>query len=979
MGKDKGKSKKKKAEKSYSGIDAHKRHKKVLVPPLMAIPGIALQSWLNDRLPEMLWSALLISVFGRDRALLRFRAIAALIPELPPEKRIVQPTLSSLAALEEGMLHKFLSKICSDGETKDALRPLLHFDDLPAKAHWARVIDQSPAIKDWEYLQAAVLPVLDHQSQEATDCRWLRVLFQTLSGQLHLPTREHVREILEYPNFGLQQKVRPTIRSMEGMIDQFSKPTSSWPQSFWNQCLRDSPCEPRHTMETEWSPHITTSDRRVRQVREALERHEKSCLKTTEVDARHDAAFGFGAYALAILDELLSLGNSTAIIGRIGLRTLLESYVVLVHLAKRDDPSLWMAYRQYGSGQAKLAFLKLDDPASTIPSSVNPEILRHLANEDRWLEFVPIDLGHWGATDLRKLSEESGVKPDYDRLYPWTSAFTHGNWAAVRNTCFDLCVNPLHRLHRRLRADTADLGDVIPDACELVDKILDAVDGLYPGFTSRVRLPQSTSASSSSPTAGAATAKRPPIGAVQREFFDILDEFFRRATGCSAEDFSPLDSFGERIRAKASKLGTRGGQALLYAHEALRTFYGRFGPHLFSEAKNLGGLKLVLGGTSRFGESQFKSVLKMLLYADTILIPDPILPWIESPRAEERFRNVQLLEAAFVLLHLKPLADADLPLVPMLVFPSFEKSLDERDPTTQTRMSLLIAQILSHFLGRKLYSIAELQDFAINEEVEFMRTVDQKKLFVAPGGRVGQPLEEALAKYSEEIKQWRSDGFQGAVKDLPKGLLLLNGLMERLAPQYHLLENAQELSSCPMLSLTAPWHYYSLMSTFFLDRLRAKGYLEDDSAAALLSHGETSPEWLGNVPVSGLVELLTNGENESFRTGARKVFSELHNTPLSDLNRVVPEVSKGLASILKEQSNAVHTLQEKYKLRHGEERVRSYVTRGATYIATLAPTFQDVAGPAGKQMPSEGESESPVEQHRPANSLLAALAVADED
>ena len=945
----------------------------------MAIPGIALQSWLNDRLPGMLWSALLISALGRDRALERFRQIAALIPQLPADKRIVQPTLSSLAELEEGMLHRFLSKICPDIETKDALRPLLLFDDLPAKEHWARTIGQAPATKDWECLQAAVLPVLDHQSQEATDCRWLKVLFQILSGQLHLPTQQHVREILEYPNFGLQQKVRPTIRSMEGTIDQLSQPATSWPQSFWNQCLRDSPCEPKHTMEMEWSPQITTSGRRVRQVREALARHEKSSLRTTEVDARHDAAFGFGAYALAILDELLSMGNSTAIIGRIGLRTLLECYVVLLHLAKRDDPSLWMAYRQYGSGQAKLAFLKLDDPASSIPSSVNPEILRQLANEDRWLEFVSIDLGHWAATDLRKLSEDSGVKPDYDRIYPWTSAFTHGNWAAVRNSCFDLCINPLHRLHRRLRSDTADLGDVIPDACELLDKILDTIDILYPGFRPRVTLSQSRAAPSGTATSATDTTKQYPIAAVQREFFEILEEFFRRATGRSAEDFAPLDSFGERIRAEAPKLGLRGGQAFLYAHEAFGTFYKRFGSHLFSEAKNLGGLKLVLGGTSRFGESQLKSVLKMLLYADSILIPDPILPWIESPRAEERFRDVQLLEAAFVLLHLKPFADADLPSLPILIVPSFEKSLDERDPTTHARMSLLITRVLSHFLGRKLDSFGELQSFATNEEAEFMRAVDQKKLFVAPGGHVGQPLEEALAQYSEEIKQWRSEGFQAAVKDLPKGLLLLNGLMERLAPQYHLLENAQELSSCPMLPLTAPWHYYSLISTFFLDRLRAQGDLDDDAITSLVSNGETSSEWLGNVPVSDLVELLTQRENENFRIEVKKLYSELHDAPLSSLNRVVPEVSSALASLLKEHSNAVRTIQAKYKSRHGEERVRGYLTRGAEYIATLAPTFQDLTALTGNQTPPGRESESPVKQIRSASSLLAALAVADED
>jgi len=90
--KDKNKSKKK-TSKAYSGIAAHKRQKKALVPPFMAIPGLKFSSWINDRLPEMLWCALLISHLGRDRALDVFRKTAALIPKLPPAKRMVQPTL----------------------------------------------------------------------------------------------------------------------------------------------------------------------------------------------------------------------------------------------------------------------------------------------------------------------------------------------------------------------------------------------------------------------------------------------------------------------------------------------------------------------------------------------------------------------------------------------------------------------------------------------------------------------------------------------------------------------------------------------------------------------------------------------------------------------------------------------------------------------------------------------------------------------
>jgi hypothetical protein len=138
--------------------------------------------------------------------------------------------------------------------------------------------------------------------------------------------------------------------------------------------------------------------------------------------------------------------------------------------------------------------LKLDELTREIPASINVEVLKQLANEDRWQEFVTIELGHWADKDLRKMSEVAIIKPEYDALYPWTSAFTHGNWAAVRNTCFDLCINPLHRLHRRVRSDSATLGDVVLDASELVDKILQIVEDVYPGLTMRVAEPKAAEA-----------------------------------------------------------------------------------------------------------------------------------------------------------------------------------------------------------------------------------------------------------------------------------------------------------------------------------------------------------------------------------------------------------------------------------------------------------------------------------------------------
>ncbi|HSE16286.1 MAG TPA: hypothetical protein VLB46_04490 [Pyrinomonadaceae bacterium] len=45
---------------------------------------------------------------------------------------------------------------------------------------------------------------------------------------------------------------------------------------------------------------------------------------------------------------------------------------------------------------------------------------------------------------------------------------------------------------------------------------------------------------------------------------------------------------------------------------------------------------------------QFDSVRKMLLYADTILIPDPILPWLESERPTSTLWNFEASDFATV-------------------------------------------------------------------------------------------------------------------------------------------------------------------------------------------------------------------------------------------------------------------------------------------------------------------------------------------
>lgn len=84
------------------------------------------------------------------------------------------------------------------------------------------------------------------------------------------------------------------------------------------------------------------------------------------------------------------------------------------------------------------------------------------------------------------MSESVGMKGLYDRFYGWPSGFVHGNWAAVRETAYGTCMNPLHRLHRIPLRVTRVHNDVVADAVELVDHVFESLAKAYPGFVLRL-------------------------------------------------------------------------------------------------------------------------------------------------------------------------------------------------------------------------------------------------------------------------------------------------------------------------------------------------------------------------------------------------------------------------------------------------------------------------------------------------------------
>lgn len=451
----------------------------MLHPPFKKIKGIQFTSWANSRLPDQIWIALLMTHLDRTLAIDAFRQVAIASQGSFVSGNDIDITLTGLAKLPIEHFETIMNIIFSADGADIALSPLLLFEDLPGRDRWIRFIKPHSEISSWEILARTIALTLWHQSEEATDVRWAKVLFKVAAGQLHLQTEEQFLRLAEYPTFGDIRETRPFVRALENGFNPESDYTeqNNWASSFWLQCLKRTPCG--NSIKPKCAPpKACTSRMQINQIGVALTETYNSTISTTENDTRHLASFGLVQYANSIVTELLGIGVSQGILGRLGLRSILESYITLGYLAKVDDPAEWEAYRIYGQGQAKLAMLKVDDFESP-PSFVSSGLLEQIASEDRSPEFVSINIGHWANVDCRRLSQEADLKESYDQFYPWSSAFIHGNWGSVRTTTMSTCGNPLHRLHSTLQPVANHLDDVIPDCCEMLDSMIEILEQLH--------------------------------------------------------------------------------------------------------------------------------------------------------------------------------------------------------------------------------------------------------------------------------------------------------------------------------------------------------------------------------------------------------------------------------------------------------------------------------------------------------------------
>ena len=351
----KGKGKGNLSKKVITRLERRRRQGKLLKSPFSRISEDKLvwSSWKDEYLPNILWACVLAGSLDRNEYLNLFRKIAIRARTHWKDNKDSSLCHNFLSTVNQDIFDDIFSPLTGMPLSLKVASSLRLIESLPDHTLWANF---SPEIEDkeegWNILARGIVECMDHQSQQATDVRWLKVMFMAICGRLIFPQEmaDKVEELRLYPNKGDMTKLRPSIRALEmnlrimetGTIkpDHVPLPPS---EDIWGELLNKTPC------------FVTNQPEPQRENRKALLEEmdslsDKICdhffqtMNNTHVDPRLDSAFGLIFYSIALTDELARLPTSILASGRILLRTIVESFITLHYLAYKDDQAIWAQY-----------------------------------------------------------------------------------------------------------------------------------------------------------------------------------------------------------------------------------------------------------------------------------------------------------------------------------------------------------------------------------------------------------------------------------------------------------------------------------------------------------------------------------------------------------------------------------------------------------------------------------------------------------
>lgn len=439
------------------------------------------ESWVYGRMPEYLWIGLILKKYGRKNGLNKLYYLVKELHKLA--SNLSTARISQIIKLESDMQDQFFRYVL-EIISKDTLSPLTIFlTSSKAPIFSKYFFSGNMSVEDrTNILMETMSEIMDHQTFQSTDIRYVALYFNLLLGKMHLMKNE-VELLQLYPNLNHEDEamkmIRPIIRSTEMMIMNFEKIDYEYLQMFWRYVSDMTDCSiysivfPEETRNT-----ITYMDN----LADVFDYLSELFISTSPLDEKMCVLLGIATYSYKRLLEVCEHNLFNTISGRSSVRVLIENYIMIKYLVKNESlhDNIWKDYKLYGLGLYKLVLARYREFGGSVDSHFDEKYIEELVNEFQEEEFIDMDTKYFDKQNIRIKAESVDEKKLYGLYYDYDSSFEHGLWGAIRESSMVKCNNPAHQYHCIPDINEENrLKSVWPDCVMVMNKTLIYIDELY--------------------------------------------------------------------------------------------------------------------------------------------------------------------------------------------------------------------------------------------------------------------------------------------------------------------------------------------------------------------------------------------------------------------------------------------------------------------------------------------------------------------
>ena len=231
-------------------LRGYRRVGKRFIPPFLQHMNLAENRWMDDRVPELIWIALLIQVFGLKRG----TEIALILAK--SAAKCAQSTQKAFAAASDYTMFKneWGDRLCLElkaarvlEEARMGLSALIdHYPEFPLSflGNPESMAESTPA-STLDDLGKTIASISDREGYAGTFAQATVVCIYFANDQLKVPPNTGLANfpaIEEYPMTDESQWVAASVRSaVTGLLTRGVSP--DWRNSFWNQGRSLGSCE----------------------------------------------------------------------------------------------------------------------------------------------------------------------------------------------------------------------------------------------------------------------------------------------------------------------------------------------------------------------------------------------------------------------------------------------------------------------------------------------------------------------------------------------------------------------------------------------------------------------------------------------------------------------------------------------------------------------------------------------------------------